>query len=81
MTKSLLKMGKAQNDDVYKVTTPKVEDFDEAIPVVQVHIRKFRMGNVLLDGGSDVNIIFENLRKKFGLRKPKLTPFVVKMAN
>jgi len=30
MTKSLLKMGKAQIIDVYKVTTSKIEDFDEA---------------------------------------------------
>ncbi len=81
MTKSLLKMGETQIADVYKVTTTKVEDFDEAIPVVQVHIGKFRMKNVLLDGKSDVNIIFENLKKKFGLRKPKLAPFIVKMVD
>jgi hypothetical protein len=37
--------------------------------------------DVLLDGGSDVNIIFESLKKKLGLKKPKPTPFVIKMAN
>jgi hypothetical protein len=36
--------------------------------------------DALLDGGSSVNIIFESL-KKLRLRKPKLAPFVVKMAN
>ncbi len=28
-----------------------------------------------------MNIIFESLRKKLGLKKPKPTPFVVRMAN
>jgi hypothetical protein len=37
--------------------------------------------DVLLDGGSDVNIIFEGLRKKLGLKKPKPIPFIIKMAN
>jgi hypothetical protein len=37
--------------------------------------------DVLLDGGSDVNIISESLRKKLGLKKPKPTPFVVKMVD
>jgi hypothetical protein len=37
--------------------------------------------NVILDDESGVNIIFESLRKKIGLRKPKLALFIVKMAN
>jgi hypothetical protein len=41
MTKSALKMGEVQIVNVYKITTTKVEDFDEAIPVVQVCIGKF----------------------------------------
>jgi hypothetical protein len=36
--------------------------------------------DVLLDGGSSVNIISVSL-KKLGLRKLKLAPFVVKMTN
>ncbi len=47
MTKSLLKMGEVQIANVYKVTTTKVEDFDETILVVQVHIRKFGVRDVL----------------------------------
>jgi len=39
------------------------------------------MRDVLLDNEFNVNIIFENLRKKFGLKKPKLAPFVVRMAD
>ncbi len=74
-------MGETQIVDVCKVTTTTVEDFDEAISVVQVHIGKFRVRDVLLDGESGVNIISKSLRKKLGLRKPKLAPFVVKMAN
>ncbi len=74
-------MWKAQIVNVYKVTSTKVKGFDEAILVVQFHIRKFKVRDVLLDGGSDVNIIFESLKKKLGLKKPKPTPFVIKMAN
>jgi len=70
MTKSLLKMGEVQITNVYKVTTIKVEDFDETILVVQVHIGKFGMRDILLDGRSNANIIFESLRKKLGLRNP-----------
>jgi len=64
MTKSLLKMGETQIVDVYKVTTTTVEDFDEAIPIVQVHIGKFRVKDVLLNSGSNMNIISKSLKKK-----------------
>jgi hypothetical protein len=37
--------------------------------------------DVLLDGGSDVTIISESLRKKLGLKKPKPAPFIVKMVD
>jgi hypothetical protein len=62
------------------VTTTKIEDF-EAISVVQVCVGQFGIRDVLVDGGSNVNIIFESLRKKLGLRKPKPTFFVIRMAN
>ncbi len=80
MTKSLLKMGEVQIANVYKITT-KVEGFDEAIPVVQVCIGKFGVRDVLLNDKSSVNIIFESLKKKLVLRKPKLAPFIVRMAD
>jgi hypothetical protein len=70
MTKSLLKMGEVQIVDVYKVTTIEVEDFAEAILVVQVHIGKFGVRDVLLNGRYGANIIFESLRKKLRLRNP-----------
>ncbi len=81
MKDSLLKMGEAHIDDVYKITSTKVEDLDEVILVVQVCIRKFGVRDILLDGGSGVNMISESLRKKIGLKKPKLAPFVVRMAD
>jgi hypothetical protein len=74
-------MGEAHIVDVYKVIATKVKGFDEAIPVVQIRIRKFKVRDVLLDGGFGVNIIFEGLRKKLRLKKPKLVPFVVKMVD
>ncbi len=81
MDKYLLKMKEPQVTNVCKVTTIKIEDFDEVVLVVQIRIRKFGVRNVLLDGGCGVNIILKNLRKKVGLRKPQLAPFVVKMVD
>ncbi len=68
--KSLIKMKKDQVADVCKVTT-KVKDFDEAMLVVQVQVGKFEVRNVLLDGGSNVNIISESLKKKLKLKRPQ----------
>jgi len=81
MTKSLLKMEEVQIADVCKITTIKIEDFDEAISVVQVCVGKFGVRDVLLDDTSNVNIIFKSLRKKFQLKKPKPTPFIVRMVD
>jgi hypothetical protein len=64
MTKSLLKMEEVQIANVCKITTIKIEDFDEAISVVQVYVGNFGVRDVLLDNRSNVNIIFKSLRKK-----------------
>jgi hypothetical protein len=37
--------------------------------------------NVLLDGGSKVNVISKHLQRKLNLKKPQLTPFMVRMTN
>lgn len=58
-----------------------MEDFDEVMLVVQVHVGRFGVRDVLLDNESNVNIISKSLRKKVELRKPKPTPFVVRMAD
>jgi hypothetical protein len=81
MTKSLLKMGEAHIANVYKVTTTKVEDFDENHIGCSSLYREIRVRDVLLDGKSNVNIIYESLRKKLGLRKPKLALFIVRMVD
>jgi hypothetical protein len=44
-------------------------------------VGKFEVRDVLLDGDSSVNIIFESLRKKLELRRAQLAPFVVGMAD
>jgi hypothetical protein len=36
---------------------------------------------VLLDNGFKVNIIFESLKKKLGLKRPQSAPFVVRMVD
>jgi len=76
-----MKMKINQVMDLCKVSTIKAKDFDEAILVVQVRVGKFEVKDVLLDGGSSVNIISLSLRKKFWLRKPQLASFVIYMAN
>jgi len=57
MTISLLKMEEVLIFNVCIVITTKIEDFDEAILVVQIHVGKFGIKDVLLDGGLGVNII------------------------
>jgi hypothetical protein len=81
MEKSLMKMKTNQMTDVCKISIVKAKDFDEPIPIVQVRIDKFEIRDVLLDGGSGVNIVSKSLRKKLGVRKPQLASFVVHMAN
>ncbi len=60
----------------YKVTT-KANFFYEVMPIVQIQGGKFEVKDVLLYGGSGVNIIFKSLRKKIELRRLQLAPFVV----
>jgi hypothetical protein len=56
--------------DVCKVGTHHKNYFDEIMPIVQISIGKFLIMDVLLDGGSRMNIIYEHLQKKLGLKKP-----------
>jgi hypothetical protein len=57
MEKSLMKMKINQVMDVCKVSTIKAKDFDEAILIVRIRVGKFEVRDVLLNGGSSVNII------------------------
>ena len=49
--------------------------------VVQITIGKALVDNVLLDGGSGVNLMSNNLRKQLGLPQPKPSHYFFKMAN
>jgi hypothetical protein len=44
-------------------------------------VGKFKIRDVLLDGGSSVNIIFESLRRKLELSRLQSAPFVVRMVD
>jgi hypothetical protein len=55
---------------VYRVGTHHKNDFDEVMPVVQVCIGNYEIMNVLPDNGFGVNIIYEHLWRKLGLKKP-----------
>ncbi len=54
---------------------------DNHMAIIQIQIRKNTIKDVLLDGGSRVNIITEHLRLRLGLPKPKLAPYNLRMAN
>ncbi len=47
--------------------------------VIQIQIGKNAIEDVLLDGGSRVNIITKQLKLKLGLPKPKLAPYNLRM--
>jgi hypothetical protein len=66
---------------VCKVGSHHKNDFDEVMPIVQVCIGNYEIMDALLDGGFGSNIILEHLWRKLGLKKPQLTPFMVRIAN
>jgi len=78
---------------VNKVTTNKQVGFsilkvgttivaiDNHMAIIQVQIGKNTIEDVLLDGGSRVNIITKQLKLRLGLPKPKPTPYNLKKAN
>ena len=51
------------------------------MPVISICIGKNIVDDVFLDGGSRINVITEEERRKLGLPKPSLAPFNLKMAN
>jgi hypothetical protein len=53
---------------------------DHQMAIIQVQVRKNFIKDVLLDGGSGVNIIMEKLRVQLRLSKPKLAPYNLHMA-
>ena len=59
----------------------KAQDYDEEMPMITVVTKNKRVPNVLIDGGSGVNIITNALRKKLGLINIETAPFTIKMAD
>jgi hypothetical protein len=51
------------------------------VAIIQVHVGKNIIENVLIDGGSKVNIIIVNLRIQLGFPKPNPAPYNLLMAN
>jgi hypothetical protein len=49
--------------------------------VIQVHVRRNNIDNVLLDGGLGINIITEQSRIRLRLSKPKPAPYNLQMEN
>ena len=53
---------------------------DQQLPMITVQLGKNTITRVLLDGGSRINIMSEELRKKLGLPKPSPAPYTLRMA-
>jgi hypothetical protein len=49
--------------------------------MTQVQVGKSFIDDVLIDGGSKVNIMIENLKVQLGLSKPNLTPYNLRMVD
>ncbi len=49
--------------------------------MIQVQVDKNFIDDVLIDGGSGVNIITKNVRIQLGMSKPNLVPYNLHMAN
>jgi len=49
--------------------------------IIQVQIGKNVIKDVLLEGGSGINIIIDNLRLRLGFPKPKPAPYNLRMVN
>jgi hypothetical protein len=58
-----------------------MNDFDKVMPIVQVSIKNCEIMDILLDGGSRMNIISKHIRRKLGLKKSHLAPFMIRMVN
>jgi hypothetical protein len=48
--------------------------------IIQIQVGKNTIKDVLLDGGTSVNIITKNLITKLGLPKPRPAPYHLRMA-
>jgi hypothetical protein len=58
-----------------------VIEINNEMVVIQVQVGKNIVEDVMLDGGTSVNIITNNLKTKLSLPKPRPTPYHLKMAN
>jgi hypothetical protein len=56
-------------------------EVDNQMVVIQVWVGKNIIEDVILNGGTSVNIIIKNLKTKLGLPKLRPTPYHLKMAD
>lgn len=54
---------------------------DPDAAVIHLQLGHHELTNVLVDGGSGVNVMSEHLRKRLGLPPPKTAKFILRMAN
>jgi hypothetical protein len=56
-------------------------EINNQMAVIQIQVGKNIVEDVLLDGGTNVNIKTKNIRTKLSLPKPRLIPYHLRMAN
>ena len=54
---------------------------DPDAAVIHLQLGNHELTNVLVDGGSGVNVMSNHLRQQLGLPSPKLAQFILRMAN
>ena len=54
---------------------------DPDAAVIRIQLGQYKLNNVLVDGGSVVNVMSNQLRKNLGLPRPKVAQFILGMAN
>jgi hypothetical protein len=73
--------GRDERDDPQTYLVP-TKDFDKEMPMIAVWTKNRRIPNVLLDGGSGVNIITDTLMGELRIEKQlEVAPFTIKMAD
>ncbi len=80
LTKQILKPNVAIMVETHSELNTVAIEVNNQMVVIQVHMGKNIVEDVLIDGGASVNIIIENLKTKLGLPKPKLISYHLKMA-
>jgi len=80
-TKSISKLSLTIVIETHSEIDTTTIEINNQMTLIQVQVGNNIVKDVLLNGGTSVNIITKNLIIKLGLPKPRPTPYHLKMAN